>query len=175
VYRPAASSRLSRRSQPPTASHGHLTTPAPLLREHPRPRLPFLQDGHGFPGCSGSIILRCAPRFCVSCMTPPAVWTSVRMYSSWACLCTDPRADQALNPGLPVTLDASGGRKAWSHAHPEVRAPDPRCLLAAPGLTGLCSTAYSCCSLAHPAVCCPRVLQDNLRRPSPRRHHGEQP
>eukprot|EP01047_Picozoa_sp_COSAG01_P003866 COSAG01_NODE_120_length_25409_cov_20.648572_14_plen_173_part_00 len=50
---------------------------------------------------SGTVILRCAPRFCVSCMTPPPAWTSVQLYSSTACLCTDPRADQALNPASP--------------------------------------------------------------------------
>jgi hypothetical protein len=54
-------------SQPPQ-SHGHVTTHAVLLREDPRPRLPLLQHGRGAPGGSGSTILRCAPRFCVSCI-----------------------------------------------------------------------------------------------------------
>jgi hypothetical protein len=94
-------------SQPPATSHsppaGRLTatTTAPLLREHPRSRLPLLQGGHGLPGCSGSTILRCASRFCASCMTPPAIWTSVRLYSSKACLHSQPRAKRALNPASP--------------------------------------------------------------------------
>ena len=78
-----------------------LTTTAPFCANTPRPRLPLLQGGHGSPGCSGSTILRCAPRFCASCMTPPVVWTSVRLSSSRACLHSQPRAERALNPASP--------------------------------------------------------------------------
>jgi hypothetical protein len=108
-------------------------------------------------------------------MTPPAAWTSVRLYSSMACLCTDPRADQALNPGLPVTLDASGGRKAWSHGHPEVRAPGPRCLLAAyvrqPTLVAHLLTSLTCsppraAALMPAASFVHRPLPDRPRAPS---------
>jgi hypothetical protein len=104
-------------------------------------------------------------------MTPPDVWTSVRLYIFQGLSVYHARAEPALDPGLPVTLGPSGGRIAWPYGRPEVRAPDPRCLPAAPGLTGPCSTAYSCCSLAHPAHLltrarrCPRVLQHNLRGP----------
>ena len=67
---------------------------------------------------------------------------SVRRHSFQG-LSAQPAACRASpEPVLPVTLGPSGGRIAWPYGHPEVRAPDPRCLLAAPGLTGPCSTAH---------------------------------